>query len=80
MSLVLLQPGVNRTARVPNVDLSALTADAIYFQRLQPQIVLDWPKEIRYFPGREAHRLDVVPRQHPGDAVDYRPDIRQERD
>jgi hypothetical protein len=40
-----------------------------------------WPTEkTRYFPGRETHRPDVVPRQHPADVAEYRTDIRQESD
>jgi hypothetical protein len=68
------------SAWLSNVDLTALTGDAVYYRRLQSQVVLDRPKETRCFPGREAHRLDVVPSQHPADAVEYRPDIRQESD
>jgi hypothetical protein len=75
MSLVLLQLGVNRTARLKNLDLTALTGDAVYSWGLQSQVVLDLQKEIRYFPGREAHRLDVVKRQHPADVVEYRLNI-----
>jgi hypothetical protein len=43
-------------------------------------ILLDWPKETRYFPGRQAHRLDVVLSQHPANAVEYRPNIGHESD
>jgi hypothetical protein len=51
---------------VPNVDLTALTGDAVY-----SKVVLDRAKEIKYFHMREANRLDVVPRQqHPADAAD----------
>jgi hypothetical protein len=49
MSLVLLQPGVNRTARLPNVDLTGPTEDALYFRCLQSQVVLDRQKETRHF-------------------------------
>jgi hypothetical protein len=60
MSLVLLQSGVIRTARLPNADLTALTGDAVYSQCLQSQDVLDRPKGTRYFPRRETHRRDIV--------------------
>jgi hypothetical protein len=39
-------------------------------------VFTDPPKET----GREAHRLDVVPRQRPAHVVECRPDIRQESD
>jgi hypothetical protein len=51
MLLVLLQPGVNRMAHLPNVDLTALTADTVYSCCLQSQVILDQLKETRYFPG-----------------------------
>jgi hypothetical protein len=40
MLLVLLQPSVNRTAHLPNVDLTALIGDAVYSRRLQSQVIL----------------------------------------
>jgi hypothetical protein len=62
MSPVLLQPGVNGTTHLPNADLTANTVDAVYSpRRLQSQVVFDRQKKTRYFPGREAHRLDVMP-------------------
>jgi hypothetical protein len=75
MSLMLLQPGVNQTAHLPDVDLATFTGDAVYSWCPQSQVVLDWPKETRYFPERQAYRLDVVPSQHPANVVEYRPDI-----
>jgi hypothetical protein len=53
-----------------------LTGDAVYSPRLQSHVVLDRPRDTVCVPGREASRLDDVPRQHPADAVAYRPDIR----
>jgi hypothetical protein len=67
-------------ACLPNVDLTTLTDNAVYYQHLQSHVILDRPKGTRYFPGKEAHRLDVVPRQHPADSVKYRPNIRLESD
>jgi hypothetical protein len=75
---MLLLPGVNRTARLPHVDLTAFTGEAVYFLYRQFQVILDRPKETRYFPERQAYRLDAVPRQHPDNAVEYRPHVRQE--
>jgi hypothetical protein len=66
MSLALLQPGVNRTAHLSNIDFTVFTRDAVYFQCLQFQVVLGRPKKAIYFSWREAHRLEVVPRQHLG--------------
>jgi hypothetical protein len=77
---MLLQPGVNRTACLPNVDLAAFTGDAVYSWCPQSQVILNWLKETRYFPERQVYRLDVVPSQDPANAVEYRPNIRQERD
>jgi hypothetical protein len=39
-----------------------------------------WPAEgnCRYVRGREVHRLDVMSRQHPADAIEYRLDTRQQ--
>jgi hypothetical protein len=45
MSLVLLQPGVNCTVSLPNVDLAALTGDAVCSWCPQSQVILDQPKE-----------------------------------
>jgi hypothetical protein len=66
--------GIIGMARLSNVNLTALEGDAVYSQRFQSHVFLDRPKETGYFPGREIHRLDVMPRQHPSDAVVYRPD------
>jgi hypothetical protein len=78
MSLVFLQPGVNRTAHLPDAEMAALMGDAVYSWCPQSQVILDWTKETRYFPGRQAYRLDVVLSQHPANAVEHRPDIGQE--
>jgi hypothetical protein len=77
---MLLQPGVNQTAHLPNVDLTTLTRDAVYPHCLQSKVILDQLKETRCFPGREVRRLDVVPRQQSADVVEYRPKIKQESD
>jgi hypothetical protein len=71
-SPMLLQPGVNQTASLPNVDLATFTGDAVYFWCPQSQVVLYQPKETRHLPGKQAYRLDVVPRQHPANAAEYR--------
>jgi hypothetical protein len=70
----------NGPARLPIVNSPALTRDAVYSWRASSVPDRPWPKETTYARGREAHKLDVVPRQHPADAVEYRPDIRQESD
>jgi hypothetical protein len=76
----VLQPGVNRMAPLPNVDLATLTGDDVYSWCPQCHVVLNRPKETTYIPGRQAYKLDVVPRQHPANAIEYRPDIGQEND
>jgi hypothetical protein len=80
MSLVFLQPGVNRTARLPDIDLAAFTADAVYSWCPQFQVIIDRAEETGYFPGRQAYRLDVVSSQQPANAVEHRPHIGQESD
>jgi hypothetical protein len=65
-------------ACLPTTELTGLTRDAVNSWHHQFQVILDQLKETTYFPGRESHRIDVVPRQHPADAVEYKPDIRQE--
>jgi hypothetical protein len=80
MSLMLLQPGVNRTACLLNVDLAAFIRDTAYSQCPQSQVGLDQPTETRYLPTREAQGLDVVPTYHSANADEYRPDIRQKGD
>jgi hypothetical protein len=65
MLLVLLQPGVNQKTCLPNINLTTFTGDTVYFWCLQFQVILDRVKETIYFLHREAHHLEVVPRQHP---------------
>jgi hypothetical protein len=71
MLLMVLQPGVNPMAHLPNVNLAAFTGDDVYSWCPQSYIVLDQPKETRHFLGRQAYRLDVVPRQHLANVVEY---------
>jgi hypothetical protein len=80
MLLARLQPGINRTGCLPDIELTAFTGEAVYFWCLQFQVVLGRPKEASYFPWREAHRLEVVPRQHPAHVIEYQYVIRQESD
>jgi hypothetical protein len=75
--LMLLLPCVHGTACLPNVDLAALTKDSVHTWCPKSQVIFDRPEETRHFLGRQAHLVDVVPRQHPADSVEYIPDIRQ---
>jgi hypothetical protein len=56
--LMLLQPCINRTACLPNVDLTALTGDSVYTQCLKSQVFFDWPEETRYFLG--GRPIDLI--------------------
>jgi hypothetical protein len=49
--------------------------DTVCSRCSQFQVVLDWTKETRDFPRREVNRLDVLPGQHPANAVEGRNDI-----
>jgi hypothetical protein len=61
-----------------NVALTAFKGDAVYSRCPQSLVILDRPKKTRYFPGREADRIDIATGQYPADKVVHRPNIRQE--
>jgi hypothetical protein len=69
--VVLLQPGVNLQASLSNVDLTTFTGDAVYSHCLQSLGNLDSLKVTRNDPLRVVNQLDVVPGQHPANAVEY---------
>jgi hypothetical protein len=68
--MVLLDPGINGTASMPNVNLSTFAGFAVLAWSLQSQVILHRPKETSNFPRQEAHRFDDVPGQHTADAVE----------
>jgi hypothetical protein len=74
VSVVLLDPGINGTASLPNVNLTTLAGYAVHAWSFQSQVIFHGPKEISNFPRRKAHRLDVVPGQHTADAIEGRVD------
>jgi hypothetical protein len=70
VSVVLLDPGINGTASLPNVNLTTSAAYAVDTRSFQSQVIFHGPKESSNFPRRKAHRLDVVPGQHTADAIE----------
>jgi hypothetical protein len=74
VSVVLLDPGINGTASLPNVNLTTFAGYAVHAWSFQSQVIFHGPKEIGNFPRRKAHRLDVVPGQHTADAIEGRVD------
>jgi hypothetical protein len=70
VSVVLLDPGINGTASLPNVNLTTFAGYAVHAWSFQSQVIFHGPQEISNFPRRNAHRLDVVPGQHTVDAIE----------
>jgi hypothetical protein len=68
--VVLLDPGVNETASLPNVNLTTFAGCAVHAWSFQSQIIRHGPKETSSFPRQEAHRLDDVPGQHTADVIE----------
>jgi hypothetical protein len=50
--VVFLDPGINRTASLPNVNLTTLTRYAVDARSFQSQVILHWPKK---FLSSESH-------------------------
>jgi hypothetical protein len=61
--VVFLDPGMNGTASVPNVNLNTFAGYAVHAWSLQSHVIFHGPKEISNFPRRKARRLNA-PRQH----------------
>jgi hypothetical protein len=70
--VVFLDPGINRTASLPNVNLTTRARYAVDTRSFQSQVILHGPKKIRNCLWRKAHRLDVLPGQHTTTASDGR--------
>jgi hypothetical protein len=66
----LLDPGFNGTASLPSVDLTTFTGYAVNVWSLESQVALHVPKGTGNLPQWKAHRIDVVPRQHPADVIE----------
>jgi hypothetical protein len=45
VALVLLYPGLNGTAGLPDVDLTTLAGHAVHTRSLESQVILHRPKE-----------------------------------
>jgi hypothetical protein len=59
VSVVLLDPGINGTASLHNVNLTTFGGYAVHVWGFQYQVVIHRQKKTGNFPRREAHRLDV---------------------
>jgi hypothetical protein len=75
--VVLLDPGINRTASLPNVNLTAFARYAVDTRSFQSQVILHGPKKINNFLRRKAYRLDVMPGQHTTNAIEGRANKRK---
>jgi hypothetical protein len=69
MWVVLLDPGMNGTASLPNVNVTTFARYALHAWNFQFQVIFHGLKETGYFPRREAHIFYVVPGQHTADAT-----------
>jgi hypothetical protein len=65
--VVLLDPGFNGMASLLNIDLTTFAGYAVYASSLKSQAIFHRPTESGNLTWWEAHRLDVVPEQHPSD-------------
>jgi hypothetical protein len=70
VSVVLLDPGINGTASLPDVNLTTFTQYAVHAWSFQSQVIFHGPKKISNVPRRKAYRLDVMPRQHTANAIE----------
>jgi hypothetical protein len=70
--VVLLDPGINGTASLPNVNLTIFAGYGVHAWSFHSKVVFHGLKEASNFPRREAHRLDFVPGQHTADAIENR--------
>jgi hypothetical protein len=75
--VVLLDPGINGTASLPNVNLTTFTWYAVHTWSFQSQVIFHGPKKISNFPWRKAYRLDVMPGQHTANAIEGSVDKRK---
>jgi hypothetical protein len=80
VSVVLLDPGINGTASLPNVNLTTFARYAVHAWSFQSQVIFHGPKKISNFPRRKAYRLDVMPGQHMANAIEGCVDKRKKGD
>jgi hypothetical protein len=76
--VVLLDPGLNGTTSLTNVDLTTFTGDAVDARYFQARVILERPKETGDLPGQEAYSFYVMSHYHPADAVEYKSHKRYE--
>jgi hypothetical protein len=69
---VLLDPGINGTASLPNVNLITFARYAVHTRSFQSQVILHGAKKISNFPRRKTYRLDVMPGQHTTNVIEGR--------
>jgi hypothetical protein len=56
--VVLLDPGINRTASLPNVNLTTLARCAVDTRRFHSQVILHGPKKLAIlFGGRPTYLM-----------------------
>jgi hypothetical protein len=75
--VVLLDPGINRTASLPNVNLTTLARYAVDTRSFQSQVILHRPKKISNILWWKAYRLDVMPGQHTTNVIEGRANKRK---
>jgi hypothetical protein len=74
---VPLDPGLDGTASLPEVELTVPSGRAVHTRGLESNVVVHRPKEaVHLLPGW-VHRIDVVPGQQPANPVEYRADVGQ---
>jgi hypothetical protein len=74
VALVPLDPGLDGTAGLPDVDLTAPSGRAVHTRSVESNVVVHRPKEAVDLLRGKAHRIDV-PGQQPANPVEYRADV-----
>jgi hypothetical protein len=75
--LMLLDPGLDGMAGLPNVDLTTLTGHTVHARRLESQVTLHRLQEVGDIQGY-AHRLDVMTGYQTADVIESCAHVRQE--
>jgi hypothetical protein len=78
VALMLLDSGLDETAGLRDVDLTALLGHAAYTKSLESQVILHSPTEAGILRRGWSHRRDVLPGQQCADASESRAYIQQE--
>jgi hypothetical protein len=77
---LLLGPGLDGTAGLPDVDMTELAGHAVHTRSLGSQVTLYRPKETGDLLRGLAHRLGVVLGQQLADVIKIRAHVGQEGD